>query len=772
MLNRRPGPCAGCDAQVPAGAGELTGPPWRVWCRDCKPLTLPVVEVALRGGSATLAPKSYLGSDKFRAYTDACRGARFDRGTKSQVAALDVLPDILARLEDAGFALKIAADVVEALKGAQAEAQQDTAAADERAAEIDAQLQALGGGLYPYQRLGCRWLAPRASALLADDKGLGKTIQALLAAPKGAPIVVVAPAVAKGVWLREVKKWRPDLTPVVLKGRKSFRWAQPGEVVATNYDILSASTKEILEKQAKAARNAGAPVPDPPELAEQRLLLAACPQGTVLIADEAHALKNSKAQRTARFRELAKAVGAKRGRVWLLTGTPLLNRPPELWALLMAMGQASAVFGSWPRFAKLLGGRQETQRFGRREITTWEWDSSRISPEAPRMLQAAMLRRMKADVLTDLPARRYEALAVNGLDKETLRAADEALGILVNKDLEEEARTVAATALTGAEFETMSRARMLLAKAKTMAMLALVEEYEEAEEPVVVCSAHRMPIDALAKRPGWAVITGDTAPAKRSEIEAEFQAGRLKGIGLTIRAGGIAVTLTKASNMIVVDREWTPALNAQAEDRIYRIGQDRGVLVRDLVASHALDERLYQLLRDKQRLISGAVDAGAVDGETDVGAEVEARRDRAITGSAELLAEIEAEQAIWAAKLAKLEAEDERQAAVEQQRAALSKVFRRANVLGLEGASGPQDVLPRRAAAGPVELWAAQAAVALTAMNPDHATVENYMGWNKADGALGHMLAARMGEGLTDLEWTVAIAICRKYHGQIGECPW
>jgi SNF2 family DNA or RNA helicase len=166
-------------------------------------------------------------------------------------------------------------------------------------------------------------------------------------------------------------------------------------------------------------------------------------------------------------------------------------------------------------------------------------------------------------------------------------------------------------------FELLSAARAALATAKIPALLELVEDLEEQEEPCVIFSAHRAPIDALAEREGWAVITGDTSATKRTEIEEKFQRGELRGIGATIAAGGTAITLTRASRMIFVDRDWTPALNEQAEDRIHRIGSKKPVLYTNLVADHVLDRRIAEVLGRKRALIDASVDAARLRaGET------------------------------------------------------------------------------------------------------------------------------------------------------------
>lgn len=435
--------------------------------------------------------------------------------------------------------------------------------------------------LYPFQRTGVAWLAGRHAALLADDMGLGKTAQALLALPEGAALLVVCPAVAKGVWLREALQWRPEMEPTVLSGRGNFAWPAPGQMIIVNYDILPAD----------ALAEHGPPAP-----------------GTVVVADEAQAVKSTKSQRAKRFRKISRAVRNAHGRIWLLTATPLLNRPPELWALLMAMG-SQAVMGGWKDFCRLMGAKTKTiYGRGRRRITIMDWDTARPLPEVATRLRTVMLRRLKSEVLVDLPPKRHRELVVSDLDSATRKAAQGLMSFLEDRGLHLEECQLDHI-VKAVPFEEMSRVRKLLAAAKIPAMLALVEQHEDADEPLVVFSAHRPPIDALADRPGWAVITGDTPPEERTRIETAFQAGRLLGVGATIKAGGVALTLTRATNALFVDRDFTPALNDQAEDRVYRIGQRQPVLITELVADHPLDKRVAKLLAQKRALISATVDA-------------------------------------------------------------------------------------------------------------------------------------------------------------------
>ena len=379
------------------------------------------------------------------------------------------------------------------------------------------------------------------------------TVEALAALPANAAVLVVAPAVAKGVWKREIARWRPNLDITVLSGRGTFRWPVPGEVVIINYDILpdmhEPSVKATDAKRAKRGcvnklcKGCG------PGLD----IIASAPRDVVAIVDEAHALKNNKAKRTLKFRSLSEVIRGKRGRVWLLTATPLLNRPQELWSIYQAAGIAQEAFGSWAQFLKLFNGMPAF--WG-----GYEWGTPEA--ECAERIRRVCLRRLRTEVLPELPVKTWRRTDVS-IDAKTLKACDKLL-----KDYGGIKRILHLIENEGITFETMSSIRHALAVAKIPSLLSLIEQYEEQEEPVVVFSAHRAVVEELSKRPGWAVIMGGVKAEERTRIEEAFQAGKLKGVACTIAAGGVAITLTRSHNAIFTDLEWTPALNAQAEDRI------------------------------------------------------------------------------------------------------------------------------------------------------------------------------------------------------------
>lgn len=405
----------------------------------------------------------------------------------------------------------------------------------------------------------------------------GKTVQTLTALPANARALVVCPASLKHNWSDETKKWRPDLKPIIVDGKMGFRLPVAGEVVVMNYDILPTWLTPGKER--------GEAAPVPAGVAKEA-------SEVILIADEGHRLANYKSLRSKRFKTLSGICKA----TWLLTGTPLLNRPPQLWGVLEAGGMAAKAFGSWGRFMRLFNAER-----GRWGIV---WSSP--SPEVPEMLRRVMLRRTREEVLPDLPRKTYSEIVVNEMPG-ALRRRMDALSEEWGGYLEEAVTDQVDTALP--PFEEFSAIRAELAASRIPALTELIEDTEESAIPLVVASAHRAPIDPLAEREGWAVITGDTKPADRQEVVRRFQAGELKGVGLTIQAGGVGLTLTRAWRMIFVDLDWTPANNLQCEDRLVRISQesDKIEIVR-LVSDHPLDRHVQALIARKINLIQGAVE--------------------------------------------------------------------------------------------------------------------------------------------------------------------
>ncbi len=434
-------------------------------------------------------------------------------------------------------------------------------------------------GLYHYQIEGVEFLASGKNRLLAWEMGTGKTVVSLCALPREGelpPVLAVVPNVVKFNWINEAKKWAPMYKRTALEGRESFRWPKPGEIVVVNYDILPAAA-EAPGKKTKDPKKVGA--------AHEEFVTSA-PFGLTVIVDEAHSCRNA-SKRTRRVRGIVSAST----RAWGLTGTPLLNHPDQLWRVMQSLDLAHMVFGSWNNFCRLFHATQN--RWG-----GYEWGMP--MPEVPERLRRAMHRRTKAEVLPDLPKKRYQVLEINGLG-EALRAELDKLW--------EEWREVVEVEEELPPFEKFSEIRQKLAAARIPAVLEWIEPFEDAGEPVVVFSAHRAPVDELGKREGWATITGDTKSQERTEIVERFQAGKLKGVAATIQAGGVGITLTRACTALFVDLDWTPALNVQAQDRLHRIGQTaESVLYPRMVSRHPLDLHIQALIAKKMELIEASIE--------------------------------------------------------------------------------------------------------------------------------------------------------------------
>lgn len=769
---------------------------------------------SLDGGTRVLVqPNEFLGSERFKGYRDACNraGAFYSRtaGTRIPVEAVGTL---VRELQAEGFVVHIDPAVETALRAAAVAAKAEGAELQAAVSRVQETLKARGLSLFRFQAEGVAWLSRRNRALLADEMGLGKTVQTLMAIPEDdpPPVIVVAPAAVKGVWREECRKWRPDLRPYIREGRGSFEWPRAGTVLIVNYDILPLTAEELEDREEKGKRTTRA---------ERRMLFrmeqSEPVPGTILIFDEAHALKTPKAQRTLRARSLAKTILGPEveGKVWALTGTPILNRPPELWALLQLAQLDEDSFGSWNEFVRLFRGA--------RGKYSYSWGEP--SAEVIERIRKVSLKRKRLEVLPDLPTKMHRFLEVP-LDQSTRAALNAILESLRKKGVEvgEAFDEAMFTKMTRVAFEEMSRLRAILAKAKIPTMLSLVEDYEEQDEPVVVFSAHRAGIDLLGERKGWATITGDTPPEDRTAIVADFQEGRLQGLGVTIKAGGVGLTLTRASHALFVDLEWTPALNAQAEDRLCRIGQTRGVQVTRLVADHVLDERVAELLAEKQAIIEASTEAAAVK-ELPAGNRHAEDLQRVADDAAKLRADAEKvspsrpqparptrraakdETESWAAMIlssmhrdpwahgAWLPGDENFGSSLVSQLDRFGGLTDRQWAAGIKTAVKYRDregFGPPPAAAAvpppapeeprgahppetPLERWAAAGLRMLAGLDSDRAAVRNEMGFSKMDNRFGHSLADQLDqrEALTDRQWAAAVKLLRKYHRQIGTPP-
>jgi superfamily II DNA or RNA helicase len=424
----------------------------------------------------------------------------------------------------------------------------------------------LGGELRPFQRAGVEYVLEARRAFLADEQGLGKTVEALAALEEdhAFPAVVICPASLKLNWEREAHRWLPHRRVTVLAGT-GVAPDDGAEITILNYEIVHAHHARLALREPRA-----------------------------LILDESHYVKNPRAKRTAATKKLAHALRPDALRL-ALTGTPVMNHPEELIAQLRIIGRLED-FGSGAKFARRFQGA------GAEERIHWH------------LRRRCFVRRLKSEVLPQLPPKRQVVVPV-ALDneREYRQAEDDVITWLREQPLElSELEARVAATLRAERLAQLNVLRRLAARGKLGAALAWIDDFLASEEPLVVFSGSREVQEHLLKRfPDALHIVGDDSVERR---EAAVHAFQERG-GLIIcatRVAGQGITLTRASNVAFLDLEWTPAMHDQAEDRLHRIGQEESVTAWYLLAAQSIDETMIELIARKRGIV-GAVTDGRRD---------------------------------------------------------------------------------------------------------------------------------------------------------------
>lgn len=440
---------------------------------------------------------------------------------------------------------------------------------------------------YDYQVEDVIKLSMAKSAINALEVGSGKTPEMLLTLPRDCKAIVLCPVSMKGTWVNEIKAWRPDLTWFVPKTGKDFRMPNLNEVVIISHSSLPKLQAEDLKNEFTleyffSKKNLG--------------------PNFVLIADEAQAFTKLKAQRTQRYRKASWNVLQNGGRSYAVSGTPLKNKPPELWCLCMNLKLCDEIFGTWEHFCHLMGGFQGNYGM--------EW-SGQIDSSVGDLLAPVMVARDKAEIWADMPSINFQNIAVELSDKSIARSLDklaQALGF--SDDISSEELLERYTNLLQQDLRQAGELMTLrkhIAQLKYSACLEIIDQYAEEEVPLVVASYHRDPVIELGMRKGWGAIYGEQSEKKRQQAIEEFQAGKLRGIALTIGAGGTGITLTRAHHMLVIDLDYVPANNEQLYARIHRRGQEKPCFYKIATLDHPLEARIDEILSLKNQMISSAI---------------------------------------------------------------------------------------------------------------------------------------------------------------------
>ena len=445
---------------------------------------------------------------------------------------------------------------------------------------------------FAFQRAGIKYALSTDNVLIADEMGLGKTIQAIGVINKEKPkkVLIIVPATLRLNWMRELKRWLVDDYSIsMIDGKANFK----ADIVVINYDRLVKHKEELLSYSYD-----------------------------LLILDESHYVKNYKAKRTRAARDIAHKA---KKRIFL-TGTPVLNRPIELFTPLCIL-RSDIVKKGWLSYVT---------RYCAGWRSPWGWDVSGASntEELNKKLRGSvMVRRLKKDVLTELPSKIHSMIPIEAKGNEICSALAEEREkrdrwMLIRNELkkmkqrldirsEEERREEFETQMKGLRgeiavaFTEIAAVRHKTALAKVPEAIKFIGNILELQDKVIVYTHHKDVLEEIYRvfSSVSVKLTGDTSMKDRDVSIERFQNDDSVKLFLgTIQTAGLGITLTASSTVVFVELEWTPSEMAQAEDRCHRIGQKEVVNVYHLVVDDSIDAELSNMLIEKQEIITQILD--------------------------------------------------------------------------------------------------------------------------------------------------------------------
>ena len=494
----------------------------------------------------------------------------------------------------------------------------DVADSHARDADIDVPLRP-GLDLMPFQRAGVAYASSRRDVLIADEMGLGKTVQAICLGNLDRDldkVLVVCPASLRLNWKAEWRRWSihdshigiiQDTWPAWIEGDRP-----PGLFTEFHARVVIVSFEGAVKWRLHLDRQ----------------------KWGLLIVDECHNLSNPDTKRTKavwghypqKRDDWVPPLRAKR-RV-ALTGTPIHRSPADLWPLLRALdpdGLGNKKTDFCRRYVDPPPEPHDVPLFHAREWVRRETET-RLAELQQRLRAGIMVRRLKADVLTDLPAKRRQIVLVDFAGAQTLVRNEQRVLDRKKAELEQLGHGAAVQRLAqwrGAAMQEISRVRKETALRKLPASLDQITEVMAEVDKVVVFAHHHEVIDGLvAGLRGFGVVhlDGRDSPTARDAAVTAFQNDpKVRVFVGGIRAAGLGLTLTAASTVIMVELDWNPSALVQAEDRCHRIGQRDSVLVQHLVIDGSIDARMSRVLIEKMATAKSARDGpGAEEDEATV----------------------------------------------------------------------------------------------------------------------------------------------------------
>ena len=407
----------------------------------------------------------------------------------------------------------------------------------------------------------------------------GKTVETLAYLqlhPEMRPVVIVCPASLKLNWEREARSWLETEDRIeVISGGKVHEL--DSDIVVINYDILKKWTQALQSIN---------------------------PQ--ILILDESHAVKSQKRSKkmpdgTTRRVDVGRSKAAKdlasiTPHKILLTGTPILNRPSELWNQLQIIDPAQYTDKRFFQWHKRYANAYKS-RFG------WDFSGALNLEELAQSLKSIMIRRTKKQVLAELPDKRRQTILI---PIDNRREYDTAESDFLTWIAEQKGADAADRVSHVEELAKIEVLRQIAVRGKTKQAIDWIKNFLSTGEKLVVFATHRETINALmtAFGEGTVKIDGGVSSEKRQAAVDAFQNDPETRLFVgNIKAAGVGITLTAASDVVFLELDWTPALMEQAEDRLHRISQKNAVNCYYLLAEKTVDASIAAMLERKRVVI-------------------------------------------------------------------------------------------------------------------------------------------------------------------------
>jgi len=465
--------------------------------------------------------------------------------------------------------------------------------------------------LLPFQKEGIEFIESRnGRALIGDEMGIGKTIQALgwlRIHPEFRPVVIVVPSSIKINWEKEATKWLEEKDNIeIISGRpsESNMVLKNTTIIIINYDILF----DTIDKETKKVIQPG----------WWSVLKAMNP--SVLVLDESTFIKSSVARRTKAVQALADSNNLESAipHIIALSGTPILNRPIEFYNIINLIDPK--LFPNWWKFTTRYCGRFQKDIYvkgGKKRRVSDFTGATNVDELNAILSNSLMIRRLKKDVLQDLPDK---IRSVVPLEIDNRKEYEEAETDFISWLTKKEGVTVANKAEKAQTLVKLGKLQQLSMRGKLKPAINWIHGVIDNEEKLVVFVTRHETADTLMSEFGDLAVrfTGKETLEERQEAVDRFQNDKsvLLFVGMIDNQGqpaGVGITLVASSYVAFIGFPWSPAILCQGEDRCHRIGTKNAVNIYYLIAEKTIEEDHIELLMNKEKVLNAILDGVSLE---------------------------------------------------------------------------------------------------------------------------------------------------------------